>query len=203
MLLLFSSQLLANCGCSNCILKDKLETSDKRYATFDLAIKLLNQKVAPTVVETGIARYGRQNCKGDGCSTIIFAEWARDHGGSFYSVDIDQKAIEKAKQGLAGLNPYVTIAWQDSISFLQNFPRTIDFLYLDSYDFEAHNPTPSQLHHLKEIHAAYPHLAQDAIVMIDDCDLPHGGKCKYVVEFLLSKGWKILAKGYQIILARG
>jgi len=192
----------ADCGCSNCILKGKLEPSDKRYATFDYAIKLLNQKFAPIIVETGVARFGRRECRGDGCSTIIFAEWIRDHGGQFYSVDIDPRAIDNAKQGLAELNPYVQITRQDSIEYLRNFNRKIDFLYLDSYDFDNNNPTPSQIHHLKEIHAAYPHLAQDCIVMIDDCDLPYGGKGKYVIEFLHMHGWKIIAQGYQVILSR-
>lgn len=199
---LFFFNLSADCGCSKRLLEGKLETSDKRYATFDYAIKLLNQKPTPTIVETGVARHGRLNCKGDGCSTIIFAEWIKGHEGLFFSVDIDPRAIDNAKKGLAELNPYAQITCQDSIEFLKNFDRTIDFLYLDSFDFEEQHPQPSQVHHLLEIHAAYPHLAQDCIVMIDDCDLPHGGKGKHVIEFLLSQGWKIIAQGYQVLLAR-
>lgn len=203
-LLIFCSvSLIAKDIDSTFILKDKLEISDKRYPTFDYALNLLNQKIDPVIVETGTARFGRQNCQGDGCSTIIFAEWIRSHSGVFYSVDIDPKSLEQAKQGLEDLFPYATLICQDSVNFLHTFTQTIDFLYLDSYDFNINNPRPSQIHHLKEIQAAYSHLAPDCIVMIDDCDLPHGGKGKDAIQFLLSRGWKISAKGYQVILQRG
>ena len=33
--------------------------------------------------------------------------------------------------------------------------------------------------------------------MVDDCDLPRGGKCKLVREFLLERGWKMVASSYQ------
>ena len=184
------------------ILKDKLETSNVRYRTFLAAMNLLNRKFSPIIVETGTARYGRKNCADDGCSTIIFAEWLKRHQGEFYSVDIDPVCIENAREGLEELNPYVSLVCADSVSFLKGFNKTIDFLYLDSYDFEFDNPNPSQEHHLKEIMAAYPHLADDCIVMIDDCALPHGGKGKLAIDFLLTQGWRLLAQSYQVILTR-
>jgi hypothetical protein len=88
----------------------------------------------------------------------------------------------------------------DSVNFLKNFDRQIDFLYLDSYDFEKNNPSPSQQHHLREIEAAYDKLTPQSIVMIDDCDLAHGGKGKLVIAYLLDKGWSIYAQDYQVIL---
>ena len=88
----------------------------------------------------------------------------------------------------------------DSVSFLQNFGKTIDFLYLDSYDFDVDNPFPSQHHHLLEISAAYPFLNENSIVLIDDCDLPHGGKGKLAIQFLMQRGWQVLMSGYQVLL---
>jgi len=62
------------------------------------------------------------------------------------------------------------------LPFLQNFDRPIDFPYRDSYDFNPHDPKPSQNHHLKEIVAAYSCLHENSVVLIDDCDLPQGAK---------------------------
>ena len=154
------------------------------------------------IVETGTARKGRKGCHDDGCSTIIFVDWLKNHQGEFYSVDISPKYIENARKGLGELKTFASLVCSDSVAFLTQFNKKIDFLYLDSYDFSVNNPKPSQEHHLKEIIAAYPHLAKDCIVMIDDCDLPHGGKGKLVIEFLLDHGWHIIAQGYQVILAR-
>jgi hypothetical protein len=78
----------------------------------------------------------------------------------------------------------------------------IDFIYLDSYDYELNNPIGSQLHHLKEIEAAHPFLRESSVIMIDDCDLPEGGKGKFAIEFLLERGWRVVKKQYQVILAR-
>lgn len=103
-------------------------------------------------------------------------------------------------QELGKLNSRIHFVCSDSIAFLQNFGKTIDFLYLDSYDFDFNNPLPSQYHHLYEIQAAYPKLSENSIVMIDDCDLPHGGKGKFAIEFLTERGWKILENRYQVIL---
>ena len=76
----------------------------------------------------------------------------------------------------------------------------IDFLYLDSFDFELHNPSPSQEHHLKEIIAVAPRLRKSTIIMVDDCDLPYGGKGKLVIKWLKERGWVEHKSGYQVIL---
>src|SRR3990167_2087423 len=145
-------------GWGSSVLDHQLTPDNMRYQTFEKALELLSQKRAPVMVETGIARAGRSNCEGDGCSTIIFADWVREHGGGqLFSVDIDPVAVARAQEGLEGLNAYVEIACQDSIAFLREFKESIDFLYLDSFDFDLNNPRPSKLHHLKEIIAAYPH----------------------------------------------
>ncbi len=148
------------------------------------------KRKAQILVETGTARGGRSNCAGDGCSTPIFAEWASQHGALLYSVDIDRTALITAERCLGDLYKYVKFVHSDSIVFLKNFNQKIDFLYLDSYDFDFKNPLPSQQHHYQEIVAAYPWLTDQTIILIDDCDLPHGGKGKLVIEFLLEKGGK-------------
>jgi predicted O-methyltransferase YrrM len=189
--------------CSSSILEGKIPVTDQRYSTFCFLFELLKDRNAQVIVETGTAREGSAWCVGDGCSTLLFAEWVKRHGGIFYSVDIDKKALKKAKRAIGSTPSTVHLIHNDSVEFLANFDRKIDCLYLDSFDFDIDNPQPSQEHHLKEIQAAYPHLTRNSVVMIDDCALPHGGKGLLVIQFLVEKGWKIVANGYQVILISG
>jgi len=183
-------------------LNHRIRPSDKRYDSFLMALKLLHQFNAKVLVETGTARNGDQNFAGDGGSTIIFGNWAAINQSVLFTVDISPDGLENAKKATQRYSQSIHFVCNDSIAFLDSFNQYIDFIYLDSFDFDSNNPKPSQEHHLREIIAAYPHLHERSIVMIDDCDLPHGGKGKLVIEFLLSRGWKILYKGYQTILAQ-
>ncbi len=179
-----------------------LERHDKRYASFEMARKLITERGLKTWVETGTARNGRKNCVGDGCSTLIYSDFLKSLPGELYSVDIDPEAIYSASQALKYAKEKVHFITADSIAFLKMFPAAIDFLYLDSYDYCRDNPYPSQKHHLKEIEAAYDKLHDNSVVMIDDCALPEGGKGILVIHYLLDRGWKIAFKGYQVILVK-
>ncbi len=181
-------------------LAGRIDPQDKRAPSFKLCFELLEHRGAKTLVETGTARLGLTNCVGDGCSTPIFADWAKGHGAFLYSVDIDPNAIAESRAATLPINPQVQFTTQDSVAFLEAFDRQIDFLYLDSYDFDVNNPSPSQEHHLKEVVAAYSYLHEDTVIMIDDCDLPYGGKGRLVIEFLTARGWEVLFSGYQTIL---
>ena len=187
--------------CAQCYLRDKINPDNHRYGTFVAVLNLITERNVKTIVETGTSRHGSRNCAGDGCSTVIFAEWATNHGAAVYSVDINPQAIQSAMNALPiYYQESVNFITGDSVNFLFNFEKTIDFLYLDSYDFEVSKPMPSQLHHFREIVAAYPWLTPDSIVMIDDCDLPHGGKGKLAIKYLLDHGWVVFKSGYQVIL---
>lgn len=204
MLLTFTSwvEIEDNQLSSSHYLDNRLETRDKRYATMLRALRLMKSRNVKIIVETGTARDGVQNFQGDGGSTIIFGDWASKHHALFYSVDISPKAVKNAQETTRAYGYDVQVICEDSIKFLNEFNQPIDFLYLDSYDYDFKNPTPSQDHHLKEIIAAYPKLHENSVVMIDDCDLPNGGKGLLVINYLLKRGWKIDMKGYQVILTR-
>ena len=60
-------------------------------------------------------------------------------------------------------------------------------MYLDSYDYSKDREVQikSQQHHLEEFKAIEDRLHNKTIVLIDDCDLPNGGKGKMVVEYML------------------
>lgn len=183
-------------------LEGRIINGDKRRNSFLLALKLLSDNHVKVMVETGTARYGTQNFWGDGGSTIIFGEWASHNDADFFTVDLANWAMENAKNASKAYEKNINYVVGDSIEFLKKFNKPIDFLYLDSFDFDENNPLPSQEHHLKEIIAAYPFLHEKTIVMIDDCALPYGGKGTLAIEYLISKNWNIIFNGYQTILSR-
>ncbi|CAG9314441.1 unnamed protein product [Blepharisma stoltei] len=181
------------------VMLNRIPSSNHRYITITLAMKLMIDRNVVNIVETGTSRDGEANCLGDGCSTVIFGHFGYLTNRFLWSVDISQENVDHAIQGIQMFGENSKVITSDSIAFLESYPFPIDFLYLDSYDFDANNPNPSQEHHLKEIKASYKNLHQNTIVMIDDCRLPHGGKCKLVTEFLLSNGWKLIVNEYQQI----
>jgi hypothetical protein len=181
-----------------CVLKF-LSSEDKRSHTFHAALQLLKLRGGSTIVETGTARCGNENLSGDGGSSLIFANWVGQQGGEFYSVDIDRAAILKA-QSASLKSPSVHFVHSDSVAFLKKFHKKIDLIYLDSYDYDMNMAFASQEHHLNEIIAAYDKLHDKSIILIDDCALEGGGKGKLVIEFLRSRGWKILHERYQVLL---
>jgi len=183
-------------------LDSRISRTDARYATFYRALQLIRERKAQVIIETGTARGGGLDCTGDGCFTLILAGWVKENGGQFYSVDISEGALLMAGKGLKELKKFVHLIQRDSVEFLANFNQPIDFLYLDSYDYEKDNPYPSQLHQLREIQAAMPLLTEKSVVMLDDCNLPEGGKCKLTIDYLLGLGWKIIHRNYQIIFIK-
>lgn len=187
-------------------LEGRIPIHNRRYTSMIKALDLMKERGVKVIVETGTSRDGLSNFEGDGGSSIIFSQFAKEYDAQFYSIDIDKTALNKAnqavKQVLGEVGDNHHFIQSDSIQFLKDFPEKIDFLYLDSYDFDFNNPVPSQAHHLKEIEAAYPRLTSQTIIMIDDCDLPHGGKELLVIDYLLKKGWKIVENKYQVILVQ-
>jgi len=144
---------LEKSGDSDQYLEGRIKPSDKRYKSMHRALQLLDERDCKFILETGTARDGASNCGGDGCSTVVFGKWAKAHGATMYTVDIDPTAIASSRTANGewnGMNYIVS----DSVAFLEWLPQTIDFLYLDSYDVDWNNIHPSAFHHLKEIQAS-------------------------------------------------
>lgn len=180
-------------------LKGFLEPSDKRYDTFYNVMRMMVHRNAKILVETGTSRRG-ENCFDDGCSTLILGSFANILGLQLYSVDIDEKCCVESRKAAKIFGSNVEVIQSDSVAYLANFNKgLIDFLYLDSFDFDWKNPNPSQEHHLKEIEAVYSKIHKKTIIMLDDCALKNGGKCTLVSKFLDDQGWKVHTNGYQII----
>lgn len=179
----------------------------KRQKTFRRALELLDEHSATCLIETGVARYGLRNSKSDGASTAVFGLWAKANNASLFSVDISPESISGAREVVEelGLLEQVKLVTGDSVQFLENFADPVDLLYLDSYDYDKHDQSvqiASQEHHLKEFKAIEEQLGTDTVVLIDDCDLPGGGKGKTVIEYMTRKGWQIDTSAYQVLLTK-
>lgn len=182
---------------------------------------------APAIVETGCYR-GKPN---EGMSTVLFATWVAEHGGSLHSVDIDPEAVAEARL----FAPGATIVASDSVAFLAALTGPIDLLYLDSHDYpdgalrdlyggreDIHAAMaflsemgdewvvanhgdlilPSQQHAAAEVTAALPLLHSRSIVVIDDAALPGGGKARLAREVLGGAGFRCVMDGYQTVWTR-
>jgi len=179
----------------------------KRRNTLRATLALLEERNARVLVETGTARLGLRKTKGDGASTVVFGLWAKHHAAQLHSVDIDPEAISQARAAVAELNLSDSVSFHvaDSVAFLQQLTEPVDFLYLDSYDYDKRDPAvqrASQAHHLKEFAAIEGRLHDGSIVLIDDCDQPGGGKGKLVIAKMRGTGWRVLASDYQVLLVR-
>lgn len=179
----------------------------RRRITFAKVLRLLNERKAKIIIETGTSRKGLDGTKSDGAATIVFGKWAKQHGAKMHSVDISEDSVNGSRAAVVenGLSDVVTVYLEDSLSFLERFNEQVDFLYLDSYDYSKTDTEiqhKSQVHHLEEFKLIENQLHQDTIVLIDDCGLPGGGKGKLVVEYMLERDWKILIDRYQILLVR-
>ncbi|WP_298236776.1 class I SAM-dependent methyltransferase [uncultured Algibacter sp.] len=178
----------------------------KRRGTFLKVLELLEKTKSKLIIETGTSREGLHGAKSNGAATIVFGKWAKQNSAFLHSVDISEKSVAASQQEVdrQKLNSSVKIHLSDSIAFLENFKERVDFLYLDSYDYsdDIDVQTKSQIHHLKEFKAIEDQLHDNSIVLIDDCDLPNGGKGKLVVEYMLKHDWRILINAYQILLVR-
>jgi hypothetical protein len=179
----------------------------KRRSTFRRALELMESRGAKILIETGVARMGLKNSKSDGASTIVFGKWAKMNGATLHSVDISAGNIEIAKKEVKNqaLDESVTFHVGDSVEFLTNFDQKVDFLYLDSYDYDRKDKEiqiRSQEHHLNEFKAVESRLHERSIVLIDDCDLPGGGKGGMLLPYMLEKGWKTELEAYQVLLTK-
>lgn len=179
----------------------------KRRDTFRKTLGLLSERKAKILVETGTARIGLRGAKGNGASTIVFATWAQENNAVLHSVDNSAESIDGAKAEVVRQALGECVKWhlKDSLEFLAEFREPVDFLYLDSYDYDKKDTSiqiASQEHHLAEFKAIESRLHENSLVLIDDCKLPNGGKGKLAVEFMLGRGWKVLMSEYQILLAK-
>lgn len=182
--------------------------SDGRYVTFKLALNLFLQQMGHTIVELGTTKH--EDDWGAGMGTLLFAEVVGKYGGKIYTVDNYLPHIEACKKITAEWVDKIKYVYSDSLEFLRNFDESIggniDLLYLDTLDYPltpVEGPVEHcQEHQLAELKLAYPKLARKAVVLLDDNNLPDGGKTKLAKEFLFERGWKLLYDAQQSLWIR-
>jgi hypothetical protein len=168
----------------------------------------------PLIIETGCARppdlvpWGTIDIsfKDDGMSTLIFDQFINDHGGDFHSVDLTQRHVDFAQSQVSDKSQ---IHCDDSVGFLWHVNkilaednRYVDLLYLDSYDYEAEDPYPSMVHHIKEIAVILGRLRPGSMIAVDDnvgTGAARMGKPKYVAEMMEAMGVPLIYEGLQLI----
>lgn len=176
-----------------------VDKTGKRAESFVLMLNALVDVSSPLIIETGCARQ-ENNYDGDGMSTILFDTYIGERkAGEFLSVDISQENVNFANSIVKNS----VVHCSDSVSFLYNVAKycreqnkSVDLLYLDSYDFDPSNPHPSSLHHIFELTAIMPALRTGTIIAVDD-NFDNIGKGGYVKQFMDLLGKERIYSGYQ------
>lgn len=192
-----------------------------REKTFRAMFEYLDRFARPvTIVETGCTRKGG-DWEGDGQSTVLFDRYVslRDTESVVYSVDVDPASVAEARRLVSDR---VKITNDDGVRFLAQLTqrlsaegKTIDLLYLDSFDVDWIYWQKSAAHHIKELCAAIRVVRKDTLVVVDDCPLEGlfvvngeqqiqftrqplvGGKGRFVAEFAAMAGAKLEFASYQ------
>lgn len=87
---------------------------------------------------------------------------------------------------------------EDGISFLENFNKKIDLLFLDGWDVGTNNYAEN---HLEAYEAAKDKLAPIHLISIDDTDFipPASGKDELLSPYLIEKGYIKILSGRQTV----
>ena len=169
----------------------------RRYETMKAALNLVLGHGGRNIVETGSLR-DPTNWGGDGCSTLIFSEFAATYGMHLWTCDNDPRVIETAIQVTKSYSSSVTYVCSDSVGFLLHFDNPIDLLFLDSFDCSpTGDASAAQSHNLNELIAAFPQFGERGIVLLDDNHWENGGKTKRSKAYLRSAVWRCVMYSWQ------
>ena len=170
-----------------------------RFKSFEFALLEAKKRNLKIFVETGVARgkskflfFSKINWK-DGMSTLIFSDYVKHMNGSLTSCDISQKNVNNAKKFTSKNKEFVNFIVDDSIKFLSEINKSIDFLYLDSLDGQFEE---SSRHQLEEIKVVKKNLHKDSLVLLDD----KGSKTNLSIDFMLKNNLKILNETNEQVL---
>ena len=170
-----------------------------RFKSFEFSLNEAKKRNHKILVETGVARgkirfffFSKINWK-DGMSTMILSDFAKYQKGELYSCDISLKNINKAKKFTNSNKDFISFIIDDSLNFLKNFKKQIDFLYLDSLDGQFSNASS---HKLKEIQVAKQYLKPGSLVLLDD----KGSKTNLSIDYMLKNDFKIINETKEQVL---
>lgn len=168
-----------------------------RRQWIDRAVAAFKERGGKLIVEIGSIRI-KGNIDGDGYSTVAWMLAA----GTVYSVDINPAATALTVAETKHLGQVRAIT-ANGVQFLRDFPSgqvgKIDLLYLDAWDVGT---AQYKEHHLEAFQAALPHLADHALLLIDDMDLDGLGKGELVLPAAEHAGFKTMFLEKQLLMSR-
>lgn len=170
---------------------------------FNKALSLL--KESPSIVEIGTIR--SREVQNDGHSTLIFAEYIRDHGGNLFSIDNLIEHLEVCKSVLTKKNlmsDRVHLINMDGIMYIRELSDYIDLLYLDGFDYVEGAEVLSATFHLDCGILANPIIPSGGMILIDDVldETTYKGKGEMLIPYLIKEKYEIIEKGYQFLLRK-
>lgn len=172
-----------------------------RQLTFERLFREIGRRFTePTIVETGCVRAWEDWSAG--YSTYLFGAYLTAlQAGCLHTVDCNSANLKQAEAITASFSGCTSFHLSDSAEWLANFPGQIDVLYLDSMDVGV---AGYEDHALAEAQAAEVKLHAQSLILIDDTVWDRGwtGKGAKAVPWLMSRGWRILLAGYQVLLSR-
>jgi len=138
--------------------------------------RIKNSKRFFNILETGA---GHHPTTDDSASmTFIFASLLKKYyGGNVLTIDINEDNLNKCRENTNHLSSFIEYKLGDSVQCIQNlnddYIKSLDLIFLDSYDLFLFNPNPSAIHHLKELLFLFERINPDCWVAIDDNFLPN------------------------------
>ena len=164
------------------------------------------------ILETGSAAHGTK-------SSLLFASYIKLYGGKFDTVDTNPD-IKKFYNFLESRN--IRFHSEDSLTYIKNLDNRVienlDLIYLDSYDLNLDNPSPSQEHGLNEFLLLNKKIKKGAIISIDDTPISFDkfsldkknkfnfipGKGRLVLDYLKEKPnlYETIYHDYSLVLRK-
>jgi hypothetical protein len=180
-------------------LKNYNNPKNIRFKSFEFALNEAKKRNHKIIVETGVARgkikflfFSKINWL-DGMSTVILSDYARHINGELYACDISEKNIKNAKKFSKFNKDFITFVTDDSLNFLSEFNKDIDFLYLDSLDGQFKEASS---HQLNEIKIAIKKLRTGSLVLLDD----KGDKTNLSIDYMLKNNFNIINETREQVL---
>lgn len=174
----------------------------------------------PVLVEVGSTR---EEVPGQG-STRKLAEFCRDYGIEFVTVDMDPHNTRLAEECFQRLGVRFHAVNAKGEEFLESYNEEIDFLFLDAYDFDhgSHSHLRQSRYkkflgsvideqechemHLRCAQAIVEKLSSDGVICIDDTWQERGrwiAKGALAVPYLIENGFEVvMAKRRAVLLRR-
>lgn len=196
----------------------KLAIREKAFRKIFEHLDTLEGPIA--IIETGCVR-AADNWASNGQSTILFDKYisCRDSVSECYTVDISQKAVSLCK---TLVSDRVKVQEDDSVHYLNLLSKiffkqkkTVDLVYLNSFDLDWTHWYPSAIHHLKELVAIIRSFNERTLLVVDDClmnvnfvypeqgkvaligEPKIGGKGRLIAEYAHSVGANVEFADYQ------